>query len=87
MMLQMIFGNSPEKISLVIFIPTLKPNALGLIGSAVRGCAKLVTCLLRHLRPITGTTRPRWRLLSHWYYTSSSSHGGAPSSALALLDH
>ena len=30
MLLQMIFGNSPEKISLVIFIPRLKPNALGL---------------------------------------------------------
>ena len=30
MLLQMVFGNSPEKISLVIFIPTLKPNALGL---------------------------------------------------------
>ena len=32
MLLQMVFGNSPEKISLVIFIPTLKPNALGLRG-------------------------------------------------------
>ena len=30
MLLQMVFGNSPEQISLVIFIPTLKPNALGL---------------------------------------------------------
>ena len=32
MLLQMVFGNSPEKISLVIFIPTLKPNALGLLA-------------------------------------------------------
>ena len=28
----------------------------------------------------TGTTHSRWRLLSHWYYTSSS-QGGATSSA------
>ena len=32
MLLQMIFGNSPEKICLVIFIPMLKPNALGLLA-------------------------------------------------------
>ena len=30
MLLQIIFGNSPEKICLVIFIPMLKPNALGI---------------------------------------------------------
>ena len=38
MLLQMIFGNSPEKISLVIFIPMLKPNALGLIKHVIVLC-------------------------------------------------
>ena len=64
------------------------------IGSAVRGCAKLVDIRMlniendyRLVTSITGTTCPRWRLLSQWYYTSSSSHGGATSSALAHLDH
>ena len=51
------------------------------IGSAVRGWAKLVDIRMPNIEndrlvtiifAIIGTTRPRWRLLSHWYYTSSS---------------
>ena len=44
MLLQMIFGNSPEKISLVIFIPTLKPNALGLQELSISRAIIVRTC-------------------------------------------
>ena len=69
------------------------------IGSAVRGCAKRVDIRMLNIendRLVTSLVYCaiyaqllvlRALGVDSWYYTSSSSHGGATSSALAHLDH
>ena len=82
-----IFDSKSGPFSVTVYTPNSDPISdvhcllQRRIGSVVRGCAK--TC--RYPDGVGMFDIENDRLF--WHYTSSSSHGGTTSSALANLDH